>query len=141
MKIVIDTNVLISALLWHGKPNQILKLIEEGKYTLCTTPSLINELKNVLNRFKFTSRIKILNTSVEELVKSVFDLAELYPDKQIESVVKNDPEDDKILSCAITAGAMYVITGDSHLLDLKVFSSINILYPHQFILVNKTSNE
>jgi putative PIN family toxin of toxin-antitoxin system len=66
MKIVLDTNVLISALLWRGLPNKILRLIEDGKLNLCINEFILEELFNVLQRPKFKYRIKELNTSIEK---------------------------------------------------------------------------
>ncbi|TET09424.1 putative toxin-antitoxin system toxin component, PIN family [Candidatus Aerophobetes bacterium] len=133
MKIVLDTNVLISALFWHGLPHKLLRLIEKGTFTLCITTVLLEELRDVLSRPFFLSRIKERKTSCEELLAAILDMAELYPDKKIDSVIKNDPDDDKVLSCALVSGAKYIITGDPHLLKLKNWSDISILTPHQFL--------
>lgn len=130
---MLDTNVLISALFWHGPPHKLLRLIEKGNITLCTTPLLLEELRNVLNRPFLSPFIKSHKTSCEELIASIFEIAELYPNKIIEPVVKNDPDDDKVLSCALVSGAKYIITGDFHLLDLKKWTDILILSPQQFL--------
>ncbi len=133
MKIVFDTNVFISALLWHGPPHELLRAIEKGTFTLCTTPALLEELRDVLSRPKFSYRLKERKTSCEELLAGIIDAAELHPDKKIDPVVKNDPDDDKVLSCASVSGAEYIITGDHHLLKLKNWSNISILTPQQFL--------
>lgn len=133
MKIVVDTNVLISALLWYGPSHELLILIEEGTFTLCITSVLLEELKDVLSRPKFSSRIKELRTSCEELLAGIIDIAELHPDKKIDPVVEDDPSDDKVLACALASGAKYIITGDIHLLQLKSWSEISILTPRQFL--------
>lgn len=133
MKLVLDTNVLISALLWQGPSHQLLIMIEDKTFSLCITPILLGELSDVLKRPKFSWRIKELNTSSEELLAGVIDIAELYPDRKIESVVKEDTDDDKVLSCALTAGAKYIISGDLHLLKLKQWAGITILTPQAFL--------
>ena len=133
MKLVVDTNVLISALLWQGAPHELLRLIEAGTFTLCITPVLLEELGDVLSRPKFSTRIKERKTSSEDLLAGIIDIAELHPDRAIEPIVKNDPEDDKFLSCALVSGAKYIITGDPHLLKLKDCSDISILTPRQFL--------
>lgn len=130
---MLDTNVIISALFWHGPPHKILRLIEKSNITLCTTPLLLEELRDVLNRPFLSSFITRHKTSCEELIASIFEIAELYPDKRIEPVVKNDPDDDKVLSCALVSGAKYIITGDFHLLNLKKWIDISILTPQQFL--------
>lgn len=133
MKLVLDTNVLISALLWPGPSHEILRLIEKEVFTLCITPTIVEELRDVLSRPKFSFRIKERKTSIEELITGILDVAELHPDRKIDPVVKSDPDDDKVLYCALTSGAKHIITGDSHLLKLKIWSETLILTPHQFL--------
>lgn len=133
MKVVLDTNVLISALLWRGAPNELLKEIENKTLTLCITSALLEELEDVLTRPKFSFRIKERKTSCEELLAAVIDTAQLHPDRKIDPVVKEDPEDNRVLSCALTAGAEYILTGDHHLLKLKNWSGISILPPRKFL--------
>lgn len=133
MKLVLDTNILISAILWHGPSHDILRLIEKGTSTLCITPAILKEIKDVLNRPVFFLRVKERMTSTEEILAKIIYIAELYPDKKIANIVKNDPDDDKILACAMESGAKYVITGDQHLLRLKEWSNISIVNPRQFL--------
>jgi len=133
MKVVIDTNVIISGLLWQGPPNKLLKLVKQGKLELCISPSLLGELSRVLNETKFSHRIVILNTSVEELIAGLLKLLRIFPDETIPPTILADPDDDKVLSCAKFTGAKYIITGDPHLLKLKNWSGISILTPQQFL--------
>jgi len=133
MKVALDTNVIISGLLWPGMPNKLLKLAKIGNLQLCTSPALLKELSNVLREDKFLHRIVILNATVEELIAGLLELVEIFPDKIILPIVKADPDDDRVLSCALISGAKYIITGDSHLLNLKKWSDISILTPRQFL--------
>lgn len=133
MKVVLDINVLICAFFWHGLPHNLLKSIEKGDLILCLTPAMLKELRNVLIRPFFSSRIKERKTSVEELLAGLLELTELHPDRKIEPIVKNDPDYDKVLSCAKFSEAKYIITGDPHLLKLKNYSGILILTPRQFL--------
>ena len=68
MKIVLDTNTVISGLLWKGAPRQILDLARSGSLTLFTSPELLAELANVLERKKFSARLALAETNVDELV-------------------------------------------------------------------------
>lgn len=133
MRIVLDTNVLVSGLLWAGPSNKILKLAEEGKFKPCFTPDLFEELHQVLKRKKFICRIKILDTSIEELIAGISDVLELFPDVKITGVVKDDPDDDRILSCAWVSGAEYIVTGDPHLLKLGKYRNTPIVTPRKFL--------
>lgn len=135
MRVILDTNVLVSGLLWVGPSNKILKLAEEGKLKPCSTPDLFEELHRVLKREKFVSRIKTLDTSIEELIADISDILELFPDVKITGVVKDDPDDDRILSCAWVAGAKYIVTGDPHLLKLGKYRNIPIVTPRKFLIL------
>jgi putative PIN family toxin of toxin-antitoxin system len=133
MKVVLDTNVLVSGLLWLGPSNKILKLAEEGKLQPCLTPSILEELCQVLDRSKFSQRIKICGASTEELIAGLCELALLFPDTNIERTVKDDPDDDKIIACAKVSGAEYIVTGDPHLLKVKQFAAISFVPPSKFL--------
>jgi len=135
MKVVLDTNVLISALLWQGPPNDILKLVKKPNFELCITPSLLEELSHVLHRDKFSLRLLTLNTSAEELANGMMRFLKVFPDRNISPTIKADPDDDRVLSCAKFSGAKYIITGDPHLLKLKTWAEILILTPRQFLNV------
>ncbi len=137
MKVVFDINVLVSGILWRGICNELIKLAEEKLFILCFTPDLLSELKEVLHRPKFLPRIKILKTSVEEIITAVSQLVIFFPDMEISPVVKEDSDDDRILACAESSGVEYIITGDPHLLNLKSFQNIPIITPKKFLQLLK----
>ncbi len=137
MRIVLDVNVLISGLLWTGTSNNILKLVEQRKFKLCISPSIVEELCQVLNRPKFLQRIKICGASSEELIAGLCELALLFPDIDISRIVKDDPDDDKIIACAEASDAKYVVTGDPHLLKINRYGAITIVTPKQFLSILK----
>jgi len=116
---VLDTNVYISGLLWTGIPHRLIRLAEATDVTLGTTPAIMEELREVLGRPKFRLRIRTLQTSVSEVMESLLSIVEVVQDSPIEPVIKRDPDDDKILACAIAAQADWIVSGDDHLLCLK----------------------
>lgn len=130
MRIVLDTNTVISGLLWFGNPRQILDLAEEGTVTICTSSNLLNELEKVLARPKFTERLATVGTSVEEVLDRFIELAEVVEKVM---VVTADPDDDAVISCALAAGADCIVSGDAHLLDLKSYGDVEILSAAQFL--------
>ena len=132
VRVVPDTNVYVSALLWTGISHRLLCLAEEGALTLVTTPAIMEELREVLGRAKFRLRIRTLQTSVAELMESLLSVVEVIPDLAIEPVIKRDPDDDKILACAVAAQAEWLISGDDHLLSVKRYKGIPIVTPSQF---------
>ncbi len=118
-RLVLDTNVYISGLLWTGIPHRLIRLAEATDVTLGTTPAIMEELREVLGRPKFRLRIRTLQTSVSEVMESLLSIVEVVQDSPIEPVIKRDPDDDKILACAIAAQADWIVSGDDHLLCLK----------------------
>jgi len=131
-RLVLDTNVYISGLLWTGIPHRLIGLAEATDVTLGTTPAIMEELREVLGRPKFRLRIRTLQTSVSEVMESLLSIVEVVQDSPIEPVIKRDPDDDKILACAIAAQADWIVSGDDHLLCLKRYKGIPIVTPRQF---------
>lgn len=127
-RVVVDTNVLISAIIFGGKPRQILNLIQDGAIVGITSPILIAELTEILSKkFSFPHEKIIL---VEELIKETFEV--IYPHVHIE--VLEDKDDDRVLEAAIEAKAQYIVTGDSDLLDLNQYEKTEIFTPAHFLL-------
>ena len=133
MNIVLDTNTVVSGLFWKGAPRQILDLARSGTFTLFTSPDLLSELADVLGREKFSERLALAGTSVEELVFGYASLAKTVRPKKIAVVIKADPEDDKVLACAKAAKAEIIASGDSHLLNLKEYEGLRIMTVNQLL--------
>jgi putative PIN family toxin of toxin-antitoxin system len=129
MRIVLDTNVLISALMFGGNPRKILEKVIRGDIELYLSEAIISELGEVLKRPKFGLPISIVNQIISEL-SSISE--SVRPSKRINKV-KVDPTDNRILECAIEEKAEYIVSWDNHLLDLKEFRSIKIVSPQHFI--------
>jgi len=134
MKVVLDTNTIISGIFWKGAPRQLLDLARSGKFTLFTSPELLIELTNVLGREKFNSRLTLAGTSVEELVMGYASLAKTVRPKKIVVVIKQDPDDDKVLACAKAANAEIIVSGDNHLLRLNEYDGIQINTASELLL-------
>ncbi|MCG2691917.1 putative toxin-antitoxin system toxin component, PIN family [Microgenomates group bacterium] len=129
LKVVLDTNVIVSAIVFGGKPELILNLITAEKIDGYISRFIIAETCGILRqKFKHTeSEIE----AIEETLKNAFSLIE--PNFSI-SIVKDNPPDNKILACALAAKADYLISGDKkHILLLKKIKNIPILSPEQFL--------
>ena len=134
MRIVIDTNIWISGLLWTGRPWELLRLAEAGEIDLCIAPAMIEELAQVLAYEKFQPRLEQLNLSATDLLAYAIDLASIFDVPEMDTaIVEADPEDDVFLLCAVVAGADYVVSGDHHLLDLEEYADIPIVTVHDFL--------
>lgn len=127
-RIVPDTNILVSGLLWTGSPHELICMAEEGDIELYASLEILDELEDVLRRDKFQRRIAALDTTVEELmnrVRLLMNIVEIeFPD---ELVIHEDPDDDMFLACAASAKASMIVSGDYHLLSLGAFEGIQIL--------------
>jgi putative PIN family toxin of toxin-antitoxin system len=127
MRVVADTNVLVSGLLWRGNPRRVLDAARDGIIELFTTVALLEELEDVLSREKFAARLRAVDVTAYELVLGYAALATVIEAAAIEPVVLEDPDDDAVLACAIAAQCEVITSGDSHLLDLKAHLATRIL--------------
>lgn len=124
--VVLDTNVIISALVFEGKPKQVFELLIQKKYPAIISPPLVAELIDVLRKkFRF-SKDKLL--SVEKNITTFCKM--VYPKNQI-TLLKDEP-DNRILEAAIEGECTYIVTGDKNFLALGHFRSIKILTPTTF---------
>lgn len=129
LKVILDTNILISAIVFGGKPRDILKRIISGKLGFAVSKEILDEVDGVLSGKKFnypSQAVYEIRNAIEGLGDNV------VPEKRID-MIKKDPDDNRILECALTANADFIISGDSHLLELKVFKGIQIISPADFL--------
>lgn len=133
LKVVIDTNVLISAFVFGGKPLEIIKLLLKDKIELYISPFIINELIRIL-REKFNWE--------EDKIDKVLDILklkaiEIYPNTKV-SLIKEKADDNHILECALEGRVDYIISGDKrHILPLKEFKGIKIISVNEFLEIYK----
>ncbi|MDD2852510.1 MAG: putative toxin-antitoxin system toxin component, PIN family [Desulfuromonadaceae bacterium] len=128
-KIVIDTNVFISAFGWDGKPEAVLSLMEQRKVVNCITNDIYAELQRVVAypKLKFSSTLQV------NILEFVFSWSRFVQPKEPVAVIVEDPDDDKFLACAVAANASAIISGDPHLLGLGSYRNIPIMTPAQFL--------
>ena len=128
--VVIDTNVLVSGLLFGGRPGEFVELWKNRPIQPYISRAMVDELVRVLAYPKF----ELTADEIDFLLYS-----EVLPYFEVTTpvvgpvVVEDDPQDDMFLRCAETAEVKYIITGDRHLLSLKTFEEVSILTPAQFL--------
>ncbi len=127
MRVVADTNIIVSGLLWRGKPRRILDAARAGDIKLFTTAVLLVELEDVLSREKFAGRLAAAGVVSRDLVLGYAALASVIEPSEIEPVIRADHDDDAVLACAVAAQSEVIVSGDSHLLDLKQYQDIRIV--------------
>jgi len=121
VRIVADTNVFLSALLFGGPPEEIINLARQGQVDLLVSPEILLELSAVL-KTKFEWR----DSELADVVRTIGYCSSLVKPKVVIKEIKDDP-DNRVLECAVDGGADFVVSGDHHLLDLKSYRGIRIL--------------
>jgi len=122
-RIVLDTNVLISAIVFGGRPRDVLEKVIAGRFTMAISVEMLAEFQGVLEGKKFRYPSDIVRTIVHELLA----VSELVRPRMKVEQIKADPADNRILECALESGAACIVTGDRHLLELGRFEGIPIL--------------
>jgi uncharacterized protein len=128
MRIVFDTNVVISGLLWSGAAQRALNLARDGIVASIVTEAMLDELREVLTYTRLTKRLQVLGKTPEEIVESYLVWAQIVEENDTVAinVVLRDEDDRIILSCAINHNANAIISGDDDLLSLQSVENIPI---------------
>jgi uncharacterized protein len=127
MRATLDTNVFVSALVFGGVLGQILDLHTDEAFILCSSPTIMNELKQVLvERFEWEEE------DVEATLEAIFSRAEIV-EPTMTITASPDPDDNRILECAVASKSDVIVTGDDDLLRLNPFQGIEILKPRAFL--------
>jgi uncharacterized protein len=127
VKVVLDTNVVASAMLWGGKPLDLMQAARQKQIYLFTSVSLLAELTKILDRPKFTQKIIASGFDVDGLVDRYIALVNVVKPTSVPRVVPHDRDDDEVIAAAVTARAQLIITGDSDLLSLAQHNEIQIV--------------
>ena len=128
-KVVIDTNIFISGFGWNGKPKEVLNLLEDGFIANFATTETFEEIRKVVSypRLKFPTSLQI------KIIEFAFSYSRFVDPGKTVSLIKEDPEDNRFLECAVSARADFIITGDPHLLKVGNFMDIRITTAAQFL--------
>lgn len=129
LKVVFDTNIYISAIIFGGNPRQCLELVRSKEIDLFSSKSILLELADKLqNKFHWSAQ------EVIEIIKGISQFTNLISPQTTVELVKADPPDNRILEVALEAKVDYIISGDKkHLLSLNKFQNIPIFNAKQFL--------
>lgn len=120
--VVLDTNVLVSALVWRGSEFRLLSRCEKGDCQLAISPPILEELARVLRYPK----LRLSPEDIAAFERTILNHAVLVHPSERLRIIRDDPDDDRILECAITAAAAWIVSGDRHLLELRSYREIPI---------------
>lgn len=126
-KVVIDTNIYISAIFWGGKPREVVDW-RDGNIMIFTSLAIEEEISE-----KLRTKFKLDEEEVNQILLdfSTFTIPAKVT-KQIQAVA-DDPDDDKFVECAVCCNVDYIVSGDTHLLNLKEYAGIKILRASEFL--------
>jgi putative PIN family toxin of toxin-antitoxin system len=129
LRVVLDTNVLVSALVFPGgRPETVYQLALQGSFELVTSVPLLTELGRIL-----TVKFGRDDRAAQEAVGQIARAAELVEPHEEVDDIDDDPDDNRVLEAALTAHADVIVTGDHHLLALEVWRGIRIETPALFL--------
>jgi hypothetical protein len=128
-KIVVDTNILISALGWDGKPRALFMRILDSEFELLISRKQLFEIRRVLEYPKFS----FSHEQKERFLKILLKAACLVDTEISIDVIKEDPSDNVLIECAMEKDARYIVSGDKHLRKLKSYKGIAIMTVEQFL--------
>ncbi len=128
-KVLLDTNIIISALGWAGKPREIFQKCLSGELELITSLQQLDELMRVMDypKFNFSEEQKL---TILGIITAIATIVEITGQMKM---VKEDPDDDAILETAMVGEVSYIISGDPHLLNLKAFIGIKMMTASEFL--------
>ena len=142
MRIVLDTNVVLSALLWRGKPYQLLETIrQQSGLLIFSSAALLEELADVLTRPSPTKQLAIIGKTARVVMADYVAVVEIVEPVSVPRVVPNDIDDDQVIAAAVTANADLIVSGDSDLIGLKQHQGIPILTAAMAVEIISISND
>lgn len=128
-RVVLDTNVVISAVLFGGHPRRVIESLLNGRTQGFVSLATLDEIRDVLRRRKFG----LTPDQVLAVVEEFRALCEVVTPGDAVKVMEDDPDDNRILECALAAGAQFIVSGDAHLLDLVRWQDMSILSPGDYM--------
>ena len=127
MRVVFDTNVFVSAFVTEGVCSVLLKRARKSEFELIVCPFIVEEVKNVLSR-----KLKAENHLIENVLLIIREASNtIHPLDSVKNLCR-DKDDDFVLSCAVSANADYLVSGDKDLLIIEKFKGVKIVSPREF---------
>lgn len=133
MRVVLDTNIWLSAIFWEGEAHKLIKKLKRKDAEIFISEYILSEIIDVLNKeAKFQKFIKDMKIATEDLLRTILYMARLIKPKTRLRIIKEHSPDNRILECAVDGKVNYLISYDNHLLKLRKYKNIEILTPTEF---------
>ncbi len=134
MKVTLDTNVLVSGTFWQGEAFRILELVEQKKVECVLSKEILEEYNRIIHSEEILEKMEEKRLHVRSAVIKIVEMSAIVKPKRKIRAVADDPDDDKVIECAVEGRVDYIITYDAkHLLKLKEFEGIKIVSPREFL--------
>lgn len=133
MRIVADTNIVVSGFLFGGIPLRVLDAARSEIIELCTSQALLDELAEVIERPRFERKFSETGISRRRMVNDYAEISTIVSPTPLSDQTSRDRDDDEVLACALAADCEFIVTGDQDLLDLKEYCGIRILTATEFL--------
>ena len=122
-RVVLDTNTIISAFGWNGNERKLLSLCIGGDLKACMSYEIFKEVERVIDypKLKFTGKQK------KRFIRLIFEVFEFVEPIEKIDLIREDPDDNKIIECAVASSAQYIVSGNRHLLDVEKYRDVKIV--------------
>jgi len=130
LRVVLDTNILVSGIGWPGFPGRLVDEWIDGRFTLVESPNLLGEFRRVIKDEKFAF---LDQDDVDEFFRMLVGKAEVVEPASMVDIINEDPADNRVLECAVAGRADFIVSGDRHLLRLGSFAGVRIVTARQMV--------
>ena len=132
-KLTLDTNVLISGTFWNGSSFKILERVDQNLDESVSSKDILLEYERIIKSSEIIEKIKNNDLIISKVSQKIIINSTIVEPKEKLHIVKDDPDDDKILECAKKGRVDFIITNDQHLLKIKEFEGIEIITPDKYL--------
>jgi len=136
-RLVLDTNIWVSAFLARGPPSEIVQMAEERLVEVFVSLEMLDEINRVLQYEKIVGILKRSRTRSSTVMGTIARLSSIVDVKAEVHVVEEDPSDNHVLACAKEAAAQFIVSGDRHLLTLGRYGNTKILGASAFLQIQR----
>jgi uncharacterized protein len=135
VRVIIDTNVLLSGLIWRGPPHALIEQVRTGLLRLVSSPALMSEIAVVIGRAKFRGIIAQSDSDPRRILAEMWIVAEIVDPPALRRPISRDPDDYLVLALAVAAHPDLIVSGDRDLLVLGTHGEIPIVTPAQALAI------